>query len=116
MIKFYEETKAQYSKDIDHLVSINKNGLWMKEIYEKNLRITTAKKVEKNFLKDLTIYELDKNTNKILYRIEAKKAEISTNTWELESVKKFNLQDDQDENPFIYIENYKVNSIYNIDI
>jgi lipopolysaccharide export system permease protein len=115
MIKFYEETKAQYSKDIDHLVSINKNGVWIKEIYEKNLRITTAKKVEKNFLKNLTIYELDKNTNKILYRIEAKKAEISTNTWKLESVKKFNLQDDQNEKSSIYMEDYKVNSIYNIE-
>ena len=66
MIKFYEETKAQYSKDIDHLVSINKNGVWIKEIYENNLRITTAKKVEKNFLHNVTIYELDKDTNKIL--------------------------------------------------
>ena len=27
MIKYYEETKAQYSNDTDHLVSINKNGV-----------------------------------------------------------------------------------------
>ena len=31
MIKFYEKTKATYSKDIDHLVSINKNGVWIKK-------------------------------------------------------------------------------------
>ena len=30
MIKFYEE-KSQYSKDIDHLVSINKNGVWQRD-------------------------------------------------------------------------------------
>ena len=31
MIKYYEQTKSKYSRDIDHLVSINKNGLWIKE-------------------------------------------------------------------------------------
>ncbi len=115
MIKYYEDTKAQYSKDIDHLISINKNGVWMKEIYEEKLRIATAKKVEKRFLKDLTIYELDKSTNKILYRIEAKKAEISTNTWQLESVRKFNLKDNTNEESSVYLEKYKINSIYNIE-
>ena len=43
MIKFYEKTKATYSKDIDHLVSINKNGVWIKEISNGNFRITKAK-------------------------------------------------------------------------
>ena len=32
MSKYYEKTKASYSKDIDHLVSFNKHGLWIKEI------------------------------------------------------------------------------------
>ena len=31
MSKYYEKIKANYSKDIDHLVSFNKNGLWIKE-------------------------------------------------------------------------------------
>ena len=30
LIKYYEETKARYSRDIDHLISINKNGVWIK--------------------------------------------------------------------------------------
>ena len=29
--KYYEKTKSNYSKDIDHLVTFNKNGLWIKE-------------------------------------------------------------------------------------
>ena len=115
MIKFYEETKAQYSKDIDHLVSINKNGVWIKEIYENNLRITTAKKVEKNFLHNVTIYELDKDTNKILYRVEAEKANILTNIWKLVSVKKLSVENSKNENSYIFQEYYELNSIYNIE-
>ena len=115
MVKSYEETKAQYSKDIDHLVSINKNGVWIKEIYENNLRITTAKKVEKNFLRNVTIYELDRDTNKILYRIEAEKADISNNIWKLEAVKKFGIENSQNEDSYTFQEIYELNSIYNIE-
>ena len=32
MIKQYEYTKAKYSRDIDHLVSINKNGVWIRKV------------------------------------------------------------------------------------
>ena len=31
MSKYYEKTKSNYSRDIDHLVTFNKNGLWIKE-------------------------------------------------------------------------------------
>ena len=31
MVKYYEKTKSQYARDIDHLVTFNKNGLWIKE-------------------------------------------------------------------------------------
>jgi len=112
MIKFYEETKAKYSKDVDHLISINKNGVWMKEVYENNLRITTARKVEKNFLYNVTIYELDKN-NKILYRIESKKADISSNIWDLQYVTKFNLT--TNENKILNLNKYKIKSIYDVE-
>ena len=32
LIKYYEKTKSSYARDIDHLVTFNKNGLWIKEI------------------------------------------------------------------------------------
>ena len=32
MVKYYEKTKSIYAKDIDHLVTFNKNGLWIKKI------------------------------------------------------------------------------------
>ena len=31
MSKYYEQTKSNYARDIDHLVTFNKNGLWIKE-------------------------------------------------------------------------------------
>ena len=34
MIKYYEQTKSAYSKDTDHLVSINKNGVWINDKLE----------------------------------------------------------------------------------
>ena len=42
MMKYYEQTKSRYSLDIDHLVSINKNGLWIKENLDDGYRISTA--------------------------------------------------------------------------
>ena len=83
MIKYYEKTKAQYSKDIDHLVSINKNGVWIKEITENNFLITTAKKLEGKYLYDVTIYKLDEENN-FIERIESEKVDISKNEWSLE--------------------------------
>ena len=116
MIKYYEQTKAQYSKDVDHLVSINKNGVWIKEAGQDSQRIITAKKVENTFLYNITIYELDKNSNKILRRIESDKADISNNAWELQSVTIFNLNENiAEDSQSTYVENYKINSIYNIN-
>ena len=46
MLQFYEKTKSQYARDIDHLVSFNKNGLWIKENLDDGNRIITAKKPE----------------------------------------------------------------------
>ena len=48
MSKFYEKTKSDYSRDIDHLVTFNKNGLWIKENLKSGQRIITAAKPEGN--------------------------------------------------------------------
>tara|TARA_B100000401_G_scaffold366482_1_gene264704 strand:- start:31 stop:1119 length:1089 start_codon:yes stop_codon:yes gene_type:complete len=112
MIKFYEQTKAKYSKDVDHLVSINKNGLWIKENIGDNLRIITAKKLVKNNLNDITIYEIDHN-NKILKRIESSYANIKKNEWMLENTKIYNFG--EEEVVIANEGNYVINSVYNID-
>ena len=45
--KYYEKTKSSYSRDIDHLVTFNKNGLWIKENINSGTRIISAEKPDK---------------------------------------------------------------------
>ena len=59
MSKYYEKTKSNYSRDIDHLISFNKNGLWIKENINNGHRIISAKKPEGYNLINVTIFHLD---------------------------------------------------------
>ena len=65
MSKYYEKTKSNYSQDIDHLVTFNKNGLWIKENFNSKQRIISATKPDGLKLLNLTIFHLDKNSNLI---------------------------------------------------
>ena len=58
MSKYYEQTKSNYSRDIDHLVTFNRNGLWIKENIEQKQRIITAKKPDGFELLDVVIFSL----------------------------------------------------------
>ena len=51
MMKYYEQVKSEYSKDIDHLVSINKNGLWIKENLDQGHRIVSADETKDKIFK-----------------------------------------------------------------
>ena len=55
MAKYYEKTKSSYSRDIDHLVTFNKNGLWIKENLDSKQRIISFKKIE-SILYDIKIF------------------------------------------------------------
>ena len=112
MAKQYEKTKANYSRDIDHLVTFNKNGLWIKENQKNSQRIITAKKPVGIKLTDLTIFNLDNNAN-LISKITAKEANIESNNWELNEVIIF-----KPENDILVSENkeiYKIKSIYNYE-
>ncbi len=85
MVKYYEQTKAKYSRDIDHLVSINKNGLWTKENLDTGYRIIAADEIEDNFLRKITIFDLDKNYN-LTKKISSELGDMSENDWVLEKV------------------------------
>ena len=82
MVKYYEKTKSQYARDIDHLVTFNNNGLWIKENLTKVDRIITARKTEGFKLVDVTIFHFDNKYN-LYEKIFAKDVDISTNDWEL---------------------------------
>ena len=46
MSKYYEITKSNYSKDIEHLITFNNNGLWIKENFDKKNRVIYAQKLK----------------------------------------------------------------------
>ena len=92
MVKFYEKTKSNYSKDTDHLVTINRNGVWIKERKNNDLYIINADRLENNFLMDVSINIISKD-NIIKKRIESEKANILLNNWDIKNLKIFNFDE-----------------------
>ena len=112
LVQYYEKTKSNYARDIDHLVTFNKNGLWIKENIKGVERIITATQPEEYNIKDIEIFELNKNFN-IKRKIISKSANIKNNEWKLKDVKILTF-----ENGFakeMKKESYSLNSIYNYD-
>ena len=85
MSKYYEKTKGNYSKDIEHLATFNKNGLWIKESIDGGQRIISASSDRKNKLKDLIIFNFDKNYL-LKEKIFSETANIKEKNWILENV------------------------------
>tara|TARA_B100001057_G_scaffold483343_1_gene559936 strand:+ start:2096 stop:3175 length:1080 start_codon:yes stop_codon:yes gene_type:complete len=92
MSKYYERTKSNYSKDIDHLVTFNNNGLWIKENLDQGYRIITASKYKEENLNNILIFNLDENF-KLREKIFSKNANIKENNWVLEDVSVFKSND-----------------------
>ena len=118
MVMYYEKTKSQYSRDIDHLISFNKNGLWIKENLETGNRIITAEKPEKFDLINVSIFQFD-NDNKLKTKIFAKKVNIKKN-WILEDVVISNLKNEiftkSKTDRYLINSNYdyaKINTLFN---
>ena len=82
MVKYYEKTKSQYARDIDHLVTFNNNGLWIKENLEIGERIITAVKPEGLNLLDVTIFHFDDRFG-LDEKIFAREVNIENNEWKL---------------------------------
>ena len=112
MVKYYEKTKSSYSKDIDHLININKNGLWIKENTKDGYRIITSDKSKTHNLNNISIFNFDKNYN-IVEKISSKTADISENEWIMKDVviKKFSDGVERKE----LAGNYVINSTYNYE-
>ena len=112
MSKYYEKTKSIYSKDIDHLITFNRNGLWIKENVNDHYRIITADKTRNNSLSNVLIFHFDKKSE-LIEKISAKKANIRDFNWKLNQVQIFKINDGILKK--INLENYEITSIYNLD-
>jgi len=106
MSKYYERTKSNYSKDIDHLVTFNNNGLWIKENLDQGYRVITASKYKEENLKNILIFNLDENF-KLTEKIYSKSANIKENKWVLEDVSIF-----RNNEAIKKMENTTIESIY----
>ncbi len=112
MTKYYEKTKSSYARDIDHLVTFNKNGLWIKENLDNGQRIITANKPDGVNLIDVTIFHFDKNYN-LTEKLISKKAYIASNNWILSDVRLFKLKQDVfDKKDY---KEYEISSLYDYE-
>ncbi len=93
MVKYYEKTKSNYSKDTDHLVTINRNGVWIKEAKKENLYIINAERLENNNLINVSINVIS-SKNIVKKRIESEKANILQNTWSIKNPTVFNFDEE----------------------
>ena len=117
LVKYYEKTKSNYARDIDHLVSFNKNGLWIKERFNGGERIVTAKNLNGFNIYDIEIFELNKTFN-LQRKIFSKSADIKNTTWVLHDVKIY-LPDNGifkllEEDKYLIESNYNYNKILNL--
>tara|TARA_Y100000389_G_scaffold71507_1_gene68177 strand:+ start:2178 stop:3266 length:1089 start_codon:yes stop_codon:yes gene_type:complete len=112
MVKYYEKTKSQYARDIDHLVTFNNNGLWIKENYKKKERIITAVRPDGFNLNNVTIFHFNNKYN-LVEKIYAQTADIQTNDWILTNVTIHKLEGGLYEKKTL--DNYKIKSIYNYE-
>jgi lipopolysaccharide export system permease protein len=110
MSKYYENIKSNYSRDVDHLISFKRDGLWIKEKLEKKQRYISSKKLENKNLKDVTIFHLDENSL-LIEKIIAEKANIAKNNWLLSGVDIFRSNNGVFEK--FSFDKYEINSIYN---
>jgi len=85
LVKQYEVKKASFAKDVDHLISINKNGVWIKEIDKSGYKIINAEILDGDNLKKVSVYMFSIE-NKLLKRIEAESALIIDNPWKMKNV------------------------------
>jgi lipopolysaccharide export system permease protein len=110
MAKYYEMTKSKYARDIDHLVTYNKNGLWIKENIGNTERIITASRPDGENLIDVTIFQFNNNYD-FNKKILAKNANIKSTNWVLNDVIIYELID----GVFVkkVIENFEIISNYN---
>ena len=112
MTQYYDKKKASYSKDIDHLVSFNKNGLWIKENLKNGQRIISAERGKNNQLKNLIIYNFDENYS-LKEKIFSTNADIEKNKWLLSDVRLLKINNQSSEE--VNLKSLVINSKYTID-
>ena len=111
----YLEFKNSYSLDDKYLAVINENGLWIKDVVDKENYIINATKIDNNFLKNviITVYDKDFEIKRI---ISSNEVDISENNWKIKNPITFkgNLskKENKDINLYSNFDIKKINSLF----
>jgi lipopolysaccharide export system permease protein len=108
--KYYLEIKNQYSSDKSYLAVINKNGLWIKDIVNKNINIINSGGMENNFLTDTFITTFDENYEPIR-NIRSNKIDITSNDWLIYNANVFEDNEKKDIKLFEFQSNFNLKRI-----
>ena len=82
-LKFiYLDLKNTYSNDNKYLAVVTENGLWIKDEIDKKIYIINAKKIEGDYLEDVSISEFNSDFQ-LINLIMSKKVNISNENWEI---------------------------------
>ena len=82
----YLEYKNKYSNDNKYLAVVTNNGLWIKDLVDKDKLIINAATIEGKQLKNVNISEFDENFN-LLRIITSENIDISSNYWIVNNAK-----------------------------
>jgi lipopolysaccharide export system permease protein len=77
---YYLQVKNQFSDDKLYLAVINKNGLWIKDVINKQTSIINSSKIENNFLTNTFITTFDEDFN-LIRSLKSDKIDIKDNEW-----------------------------------
>ena len=108
--KYYLEIKNQYSTDKSYLAVINKNGLWIKDIVNKNINIINSGGIQNNFLTDTFITTFNENYEPIR-NIKSNKINITSNTWLIYDASVFEDNEKKNINLFEFQSNFNLKRI-----
>ena len=108
--KYYLEIKNQYSTDKSYLAVINKNGLWIKDIVNKNINIINSGGIQNNLLTHTFITTFNENYEPIR-NIKSNNINITSNTWQIYDASVFEDNEKKNVNLFEFQSNFNLKRI-----
>ena len=88
----YLDLKSDYSSDDKYLAVITENGLWIRDKINNETNIINADKIEKNYLKNVTITRFNSNFDLLGY-IYANEVNIEKNEWLIKKATIYNFEE-----------------------
>ena len=107
----YLQIKNDFKENQNYLASLTDDGIWIKDKVKEKDYIIRAEKLEKNILKNVTIYSLDAKIDEIS-RIESEIVNIKEKKWLLKNIIIYRNNKENSENSldqYIFESNININ-------